>query len=1114
MKIKKSYLRKIILERTILEGVVDRLLAQYPQLQPAIEAGINNKVFLLWMTKQNEPVEDIIGLVKSFEKNKNRLAEKDINRYTSDELRQALEDLSPSRREAKEGSYEKLEGDFGEWKVYMPKTQEGSCLLGKDTTWCTAATQSENLFLSYVAMNKENVVLYYIIKENGNPRINPTDKLSVGFIEGEPQLTGNDGGLSVDAKNKGLNETRLSQILGVYYDPIMNAMEEHAELIGGKHPARKQIEMIASYKDLSMIDKYTQGMDEDNKFEFIMELLRNHKVSYPILEKLSEHEDRYIRKAVAENNNVPTEILEKLSNDNHEFVRGHVAINMDTPLEILKKLAEDDSAYVRGMMARYERMPLEILEKLAEDDSDSVRLGLAWNEAMPVEIIIKLSEDEDEDVRGAIATLRTTPVEILRKLSDDNSSYVRASMARSHPVLPIEILEKLSNDKNGTVRAAVAGNIRTPPEILRKLSEDRSWVVYDNAIRNPNYDGPRPHLNEKYTKIKKSHLRKIILESLILEGKKQEGWIENKINQDIEFKNFYDALEEEDINFLKNISINELSWIANPKKRDGETYEETFNVLKAFLQDPRIRQRMKSKRISTDLNQYNTNTLRQIMEEVSGPSISSRKIIESINNPEYCNNLGKFGKYYVVRPLNEKGSIEIAAKKTQWCTASTKSLNYFNKYMVENKKVLYYIVNPEGNTRSNPFEYMSIGFDEGVIALPSRKGGLSVNAEQAGLNNEILKRELKDQYENIINAIKSHAASTDYKIPLRTLYEELEDSNISSQRIEEIFNITQNKSIRKKIFSVPNISPEFFEKVRKNINPNEINSLLMKISEIKNLNKAMINYISKQLYNESTQMDNSYKFNILQNIAKNPNTPLRILIDISNLSNFKKSDKFTSIKIKLLSSLAENTSITKNIIEKLFEIEESLGDENKNFILRSLSKNHSIESIYLEKIYNNAKSSYDYFTYINLAENPNTPEHILEELFLLDMTPVNISLANNKSASQELLRKLSKIKDLSVLNRLADNPNIPDDVFESLFSIGGTFIHLSLSTNPNTPLGILKSILEVYEEKKGYSIDTIKPRILNHPTYKKYLESQNSINENQMKIKKSYLRKIILERLY
>jgi hypothetical protein len=509
MKIARSELRQIILQVLISEGQAEDLLSKFPELQSAYDSGITNPQYLQWIQKRRggEPVDDIVGVVQAFDTAKPRLKSKgvstDIYAYkTPGVLRQALEDLGGSKgvesRRLKDEETTYL-GTFGDWVVAMPHTRESSCQLGKGTTWCTAATQSQNLFLSYTAFDDKDIVLYYIIKKGVDSRKDPTAKLSVGFMEGQPVIDGSSGGLSVDANNDGLTKNRLSQILGDQFEPIMRAMKANTDLIGGKHPAKTQMSTIAMSKDPDAISAYIQGLDGQAKEQFAYKVIDNEQTGTEILIKLSSDDDQYVRGVVASSDSTPPEILMKLSNDEFERVRDFVAENPSTPPEVLMKLSDDNSG--------------------------NVRRGVAENPSTPPEVLIRLARDKEEYIRTSVAQNRFSPPEALLKLSSDKERYTRARVA-SNPSAPPEALAKLSSDSFDRVRVGVAKNPSTPPEVLVKLSSDEFPYVRRLVSENPTY---KKHIKQqsnlqerqailaedfKTMKLTKAKIKQIIREEL------------------------------------------------------------------------------------------------------------------------------------------------------------------------------------------------------------------------------------------------------------------------------------------------------------------------------------------------------------------------------------------------------------------------------------------------------------------------------------------------------------------------------------------------------------------------------------------------------------------------
>jgi hypothetical protein len=299
-------IRSIIAEeyKLFLEGKAEDLIERFPELQPAYDMGIRNPQYLQWIQKRRagEPVEDVADLVKKFDAVKSRLKQAgkspDIYGYkTAGLLRQAIEDLGASksseRRRLKQEETTYL-GTFGDWLVAMPHTRESSCQLGKGTTWCTAATETQNLFLSYVARDKQNIILYYLIKKGGDSRRDPTAKISVGFVNGEPYLEGTDGHITVDAANKGYTESELRSVLGDQYDPIMDAMKAHAVKIAGRHPAKQQLIDIAQSDDPRKFDVAIRGMEGEELTDFMTSILRLNP-SAQILDRLFDIENERIQ---------------------------------------------------------------------------------------------------------------------------------------------------------------------------------------------------------------------------------------------------------------------------------------------------------------------------------------------------------------------------------------------------------------------------------------------------------------------------------------------------------------------------------------------------------------------------------------------------------------------------------------------------------------------------------------------------------------------------------------------------------------------------------------------------------------------------------------------------
>ena len=165
------------------------------------------------------------------------------------------------------------------WFIAMPLTKEASIFLGKDTVWCSAYTAAENYFNSYVS---NNTILFYIIKTNGNPRRNPEDKISIGYVDGKIVY---DSSETVDASNEEISEERFLRIFGKNSERIKYAMSNMVSKYKGKHPIQLKAEELAKNPNLFLKEVISLGFDE------VAGIIRNAKISKPVYDIILERDD-------------------------------------------------------------------------------------------------------------------------------------------------------------------------------------------------------------------------------------------------------------------------------------------------------------------------------------------------------------------------------------------------------------------------------------------------------------------------------------------------------------------------------------------------------------------------------------------------------------------------------------------------------------------------------------------------------------------------------------------------------------------------------------------------------------------------------------------------------
>lgn len=528
MRINRHQLRALV-ESVLLEGFKDdqRYLAEkYPDHTQDLE-GLQPK-WISWLTarfgerpkaEETHPFEDAIVTIKNFSKKDATISEKyktneqfkvsvdesfppksrswksptDVAQMTVDEMELIL-GLSERKKESfkTEVSEEEMESDragkVGPWNLWMPTTKERSCkIAGYDpvtrrpkTTWCTARMAGSNLFYNYIGRPGTNMTLFYVIKDNP---ADDKDWLSVGFINGEPVLEGEYGGISVDRANAGLTERSLRAALGPDHDEIIEVLTEKNESLGGVHPARAKIGAAAkSLKDLNYLIK---SLSKDEAAGIIGMVIKEPNISPEVLVFLSGDKDTKVRRVVASNTSTPAETLQVLAHDLNSEVRMDVVSNPSASSETMQEFFrnnKDDTKILRKVASNPSTLA-ETLRTLARDLDFVTRVGVAKNPSTPTETLHKLASDTDVFVRAWVCFNRSTPTETLDALASDKEISVRRGVVK-HPSISAKTLQTLASDLWGEIRKKVASHRLTPTETLRTLASDKASEVRKAANDN------------------------------------------------------------------------------------------------------------------------------------------------------------------------------------------------------------------------------------------------------------------------------------------------------------------------------------------------------------------------------------------------------------------------------------------------------------------------------------------------------------------------------------------------------------------------------------------------------------------------------------------------------
>lgn len=189
--ISESQLSNLITEAMSLTDIYTKYYSNIPKdifnqiiqsdptynIQKSDKMGKFGKWLLQIYNNGNLKIEDLYKVkqyLETFVKFYNKIENKDIMRYKNlpelyNNIKPFLDNTVQSTsksdeiRKIKENGSERFYED-SKWLVIIPKTKEAACYYGKGTQWCTAATESHNMFDTY---NSEGKLYININKQTG-----------------------------------------------------------------------------------------------------------------------------------------------------------------------------------------------------------------------------------------------------------------------------------------------------------------------------------------------------------------------------------------------------------------------------------------------------------------------------------------------------------------------------------------------------------------------------------------------------------------------------------------------------------------------------------------------------------------------------------------------------------------------------------------------------------------------------------------------------------------------------------------------------------------------------------------------------------------------------------
>ena len=432
--------------------------------------------------------------------------------------------------------------------------------------------------------------------------------------------------------------------------------------------------------------------------------------------------------------------------------------------------------------------------------------------------------------------------------------------------------------------------------------------------------------------------------------------------------------------------------------------------------------------------------------------------------------VGKVGPWNLWMPTSMERSCKIAqydpitrVPKTTWCTARTSGSNLFYHYVGRPNAdiVLFYVIkdNAVGVT-----DWLSIGYYNGKPDLKGTRGGLSVDRDNNGLTAEKLQNILGSDYDTIMTIFAEKAKEMSGVHPAKEQIRAAARDPELFKKMMKGHSEEENLAMKKMIIDVPDVTPDVINLLADNPDQELVYSIASnERSPAEALDKIVTIALKKHSYQIVNAAANSTNMrpetlrmlagalpsNYMNVVAKHPNTPADVLLDMSQSDN-----------IYALIGLVFNPNLTTEMIENILNYR----NPSQITTLEMLLDNPNITSEQVVKMFNMGGSVADY-----AIKHPKLPMD-----FLLDVLDKPISWTTrraylNPNVPLEMLTSFMEGPDHDAWKaEMLQNPSMPAHILHHWFDTadrGSGFLYYLLK-NPNLPEDLMMKIA-----KKG-SADT------------------------------------------
>lgn len=422
---------KRLIERLLQEGKIEDLQVKFPTLDVqdvAMHDPSPTKKYLEWMCKQllsGASTRDLYPTIKSFDKNFQRIQNKDINSYqTSKQLEDVIKSLpeksKKQQREEVKGNAPKIYEN--EMIVVVRPDDKNSCIAyGANTKWCITM-RDESYYEQYV---NENVVFYFVISKYLPPE-NKDAKIAIAVMRDDNNKI---SGIEMyDARDNLLNAEEDDY--NVVSERVLSICKKDAVKMPKAERARVRSEKLS---DKEYEDAVKSGQEEyaiHGKESLLYDITKNPFLSAKLLDKLSVNTSRNVKANVARHKNTSAITLAKMGRTKDWHIRHHVALNDNTSVKTLDLLSydEENSGVVANVASNLNTSP-KTLERLADVSDEYVKNNVASNQHTPPYVLDKLSREPNYKIQINVAKNENTSLETLKRLLGDNTNVETVKLA-------------------------------------------------------------------------------------------------------------------------------------------------------------------------------------------------------------------------------------------------------------------------------------------------------------------------------------------------------------------------------------------------------------------------------------------------------------------------------------------------------------------------------------------------------------------------------------------------------------------------------------------------------------------------------------------------------------